>query len=285
VTIRRLWHGLAIAAGLLTGLILGALAVVYARSELILRQRHTVPHHAVTVPTDAAAIAEGKRLATLVGCSGQCHGRDAHGAVMFDDPLIARVVAPSLPRAVHQYDAAQLDAIIRHGVRPDGRTVIVMPAESYQAMNDADLGRIIAYLRSLPVEQTETLPATRAHLLGRVGFTLGKFRPVTQLVSSSPLPPPAAAQVDERGRYLARIVCGHCHGTDLRGASNPEFTSPPLQAVRGYNLQEFTTLVRTGQAMGRRELKIMRPVARRCLALMTEDEIAALYRYLHALPD
>jgi len=284
-TLRRVLRGLGIAAGLVVGLILGAYAVVYIRSELVLRQRHPVPRSSLTVPTEAAAVTQGRRLAILTGCSGQCHGRDANGAVMFDDPMIARVVAPSLPRAVHQYDAAQLDAIIRHGVRPDGRALIVMPAESYQALSDRDLGDIIAYLRTLPASDGPPLPATQARLLGRVGFALGKFRPVTQLVSSSPSPPVAGAPSDERGRYLARIVCGHCHGTDLRGSSNPEFTSPPLQVVRGYNLQEFATLLRTGQALGQRELKIMSPVARRSLSLLGDDEIASLYAYLHALPD
>ena len=204
---------------------------------------------------------------------------------MFDDPLIARLVAPSLPRAVRRYDDAQLDAIIRHGVRPDGRSVLVMPAESYQAMSDADLGGIIAYLRTLPVTNGTPLPATQPRVLGRVGLALGKFRPVTQMVSSSPLPPPAGTPSAEHGRYLARIVCGHCHGTDLRGSSNADFTSPTLQVVRGYSLQELATLLRTGQALGRRELKVMSPVARRCLWLLRDDEIAALYEYLHALPD
>jgi len=204
---------------------------------------------------------------------------------MFDDPMIARLVAPNLPRLARAYDNAQLEAIIRHGVRPDGRTVIVMPAESYQAMNDADLGRIVAYLRSLPVEPARSLPATQVHLLGRVGLALGQYRPVARLVAESPVPPVARTPTAEHGRYLARIVCGSCHGTDLRGSSNADFTSTSLQVVRGYDLQEFTTLLRSGQALGRRELKVMSPTARHRLSLLADDEIAALYEYLRALPD
>jgi hypothetical protein len=123
-------RGVGIVAGLLAGMVLGAYALVYIRSELILRQRHAVPHSTLMVPSDAPAVAEGRRLAIVTGCSGQCHGRDAHGAVLFDDPMVARVVAPNLPRAVRRYDDAQLDGIIRHGIRPDGRPLLVMPSES-----------------------------------------------------------------------------------------------------------------------------------------------------------
>jgi mono/diheme cytochrome c family protein len=151
-------------------------------------------------------------------------------------------------------------------------------------LSDADLGRIIGYLRTLPVQDGPALPDTKPHILGRVGLALGKFRTVTQLVSSSPQPPAAATSDAERGRYLARIVCGHCHGTDLRGASNLEFTSPPLEVVGGYSLREFATLLRTGQALGQRELKVMSSAARTSLALLSDDEIAALYSYLQSLP-
>ena len=282
---RRVLRVLAIAAGLLVGLLAGACALVYLRSELILRQTYPVPHIAIAVPTDSASIDEGRRLAQLMGCSGMCHGREGRGAVMFDDPAVARLVAPNLPQAAHRYDDATLEALIRHGVRPDGRSLLVMPAESFQALTDADLGRIIAYLRSLPPDTVKALPQPRYHFLGRLGLALGKFHPTTQLVAKSPVPPPSDDPRAEHGRYVARIVCAHCHGTDLHGDSNPDFTSTPLQVVRGYSPQDFTALLRTGVALGGRELKVMSPVARRNLSLLTDDEIDALYRYLHSLPD
>ena len=68
--------------------------------------------------------------------------------VMFDDPKIARIIAPNLTAAVQRYSDSQLAAIIRNGVRPDGRSVVVMPAKAFLVMTDADISRIIGYLRS-----------------------------------------------------------------------------------------------------------------------------------------
>jgi cytochrome c553 len=285
MTLRRFLRGLAIAGGLLVGLVIGAVAIVYVRSELMLRQRHPVQRVALAVPSDPTSIAEGQRLALLTGCSGMCHGREGHGAVMFDNPLLARLVAPNLALAARRYDDAALEGIIRQGVRPDGRSVIVMPAECYRVMTDADLGRIIAYLRTLPVPAGETPAGTEVRLLGRVGFALGKFRLATQMLAEPREPPAGTDATTTHGRYLARIVCGHCHGRDLRGQSNPEFTSPPLQVVRGYGADDFTRLLRTGAALGDRELKMMSPAARHNLSHLTDDEIAALYAYLHTLPE
>jgi len=69
---------------------------------------------------------------------------------MFDDPMIARIVAPNLTASFRQYSDAQLAVIIRRGLRRDGRTAPLMPAEEYMWLTDADLGRIMAFLKSLP---------------------------------------------------------------------------------------------------------------------------------------
>ena len=73
---------------------------------------------------------------------------------MFDQPMIGRVVAPNLTAAVRKYSDAELAVIIRNGVRPGGRSLVVMPAEAYVLLTDDDLGRIIAFLRSLPTVDT-----------------------------------------------------------------------------------------------------------------------------------
>jgi mono/diheme cytochrome c family protein len=86
------------------------------------------------------------------------------------------------------------------------------------------------------------------------------------------------------GRYLARTNCAQCHGTSLRGDSNPDFTSPSLQVVAAYSPGAFTQLLRAGVAPGERNLPVMGPTARQNLSHHTEAEIAALYSYLHTLP-
>ena len=56
---------------------------------------YAIPTVALSIPTDPASIIEGRRLATVRGCVGGCHGKEAEGVVMFDEPMIARLVAPN----------------------------------------------------------------------------------------------------------------------------------------------------------------------------------------------
>jgi len=281
---RHLARWVGITAASLLGLAVIGYAVVYALSERILRRVYDVPAVALTIPTDPDSIREGGRLATVRGCFGDCHGKEAEGRVMFDDPKIARIVAPNLTTAVRNYTDAQIAAIVRNGVRPDGRSVIVMPAEAFAGMTDADLGRIIAFLKSLPPVPGPG-PDVSVGPLGRLGLVTGKFNTVAELVATA-VPPPAATNAEAAfGRYLAQTVCAECHGTSLRGASNPDFTSPDLRVVASYPPEAFTRLLRTGVAPGDRKLGVMREQARRNLSHLTDSEIAALYNYLHAMPE
>jgi len=279
----RLLRWLGITVGTVIALAIIAYGIVYALSERILRRVYEVPAIAVSIPTDPESIREGRRLATVRGCFNDCHGRQAEGRVLFNDPLIARIVAPDLTTAVRQYSDAQLAAIVRNGIRPDGHSVMVMPAEAFASMTDADLGRVIAFLRSLP-----PVPGPGREVsvgpLGRIGLVAGKFKTVAQLIAET-VPPPAAVNKDaELGRYLARTICAACHGTSLHGAENPDFASPDLRVVAVYSPEAFARLMRTGIPVGDRKLGVMGSQARNNLSQLTDSEIAALYSYLHAMP-
>ena len=267
----------------LLALIVVAYGVVYVLSERILRRTYDVPSITISLPTDGESIAEGRRLATIRGCFNGCHGKEAHGAVMFDEPMIARIVAPNLTASVHQYSDAQLAAIITKGLRPDGRSVLVMPAEEYMWLTDADLGRILAFLKSLPRADGPG-PSTTPGPLGRIGLVSGKFKTVAQLIADAKPPPEAVGEQATFGRYLARTTCTGCHGTDLRGASTPDFVAPDLRIAGAYSLVQFTGLIRRGEAIGGRKLATMGPWARQALSQLNDTEIAALYSYVHGLP-
>jgi cytochrome c553 len=280
---KHLLRWLGVVFGCVAALAIIALAVVYVRSEQILRRTYPVRAVAVTIPTGAEAIREGRRLATVRGCFNGCHGKQAEGHVLFDQPIVGRIVAPNLTSAVRRYSDAELAVAIRDGVRPDGHSLLVMPAEVFAGLTDADLGDIIAFLKSLPA-----LPGPGPDItlgpLGRLGFVVGKFKPVAQLVAEAAAPPAAGSEQAALGRYLARTSCAQCHGTRLLGDSNPDFTSPTLQIVAAYSQDAFAQLLRTGIALGGRELRTMSPWARGNLSQLTDGEISALYSYLHALP-
>ncbi len=248
---RRLLRWIGITVGGVVGLSIIGYAVVYGLSERILRRTYEVPAVALAIPTDPDSIREGRRLATVRGCFHDCHGKEAEGHVLFDDPMIARIVAPNLTASVRQYSDAQIAIIVRNGVRPDGRSVVVMPGEAFTAMTDADLGRIIAFLKSLPLVSGPG-PSVSVGPLGRLGLVTGKFKTVAQLIADAVPPPEATNQEAQLGRYLARTICAECHWTSLRGAANPDFTSPDLKVVASYSLEAFTRLLRTGTALGER---------------------------------
>ena len=280
---KRLARWIGIALGSLAALMLVAFAAVYALSERILRHTYTIPGVSISIPTDAASIIEGRRLATIHGCFSGCHGREAEGSVLFDQPIIGRLVAPNLTAAVRRYSDPQLAVAIRHGLRPDGRSMVVMPSEAFVLLTDQDLGRILAFLKSLPPAEGPG-PSLSLGPVGRIGFIIGQFNLAAKLIANTVPPPEATNEQAAFGRYLARTACVQCHGTDLRGMSNPDFTSPSLQLVTAYDPQAFTQLLRTGVALGGRQLGVMGSWARNNLSQLTDVEIAALYSYLHALP-
>ena len=280
---KRLLRWVGIALGSLAGLVIIAYAVLYVLSERILRRTYAAPTVALAIPTDPASISEGRRLATVRGCFGGCHGKQANGMVLFDKPMIARIVAPSLTAAVQKYDAANFAAIVRSGVRPDGSSLIVMPSEAFVELTDADLGYLIAFLKSLPPAEWSG-PATSIGPIGRIGIVTGKFKSAAQLIADAAPLPAAANEEAAYGRYLARTSCAGCHATDLRGAVNPEFRSTNLRVVAAYSPEAFVRLLRTGIPIGERKLDTMREMAVKHLSYLTDAEIAALYGYLHVLP-
>jgi len=259
--------------------------VVYILSERGARQRYDDRGIAVVVPRDSASIHEGQRLASIHGCR-ECHGPQLAGGVFFDDLLLGRFVSPNLTIAAREYSDAELERIIRHGIRPDGRSVFVMPSGMFSVLDDADVGKIIAYVRSEPPSTGHTREV-RLGPLARLGFVLGKFQPaaveVRRAVALS-RSYPTGREPHARGAYLARTVCTTCHGFDLRGGER----APDLRIAAGYSRNDFTHLMRTGKALGNREIEMMSNIARRGFSHFTDAEIAALHDYLlarAAVPD
>jgi cytochrome c553 len=280
---KQLLRWIGIVLGSLAVLVIIAYAVVYVLAERILGRAYDVPAVSISIPIDSESISEGRRLALIHGCFGGCHGRQVEGTVMFDEPMIARVVAPNLTASVRKYSDSELIGIIRNGVRPGGRSMMVMPAEAFGLLTDGDLGRIIAFLKSLAAVDGPG-PSLSLGPLGRIGIATGKFKPVAMLIAETVPPPDATSEQSAYGRYLARTTCAECHGTSLRGDSNPDFTSPSLQVVAAYSPEQFAQLMRTGDALGARKLATMTPWAKQHSSHFTDSEVAALYTYLHTMP-
>lgn len=274
------WFGIGLLgiAGLAASVVLG----IYVAMGRDLGKSFAVSGEEVFVPTDAASIEEGRRLAQLRGCTVGCHGLASGGAVMVELFDGSRVVAPDLGRIAADYSTVELERAIRHGVRPDGTSVIrIMPVEMFSGLSDRDLGLIIAYLRSLPPGAQE-LPDSRYGPLARImGFMFAReFGSVlaAEVTDHVHPPPPDMEDPAAAGRYLAQTVCTECHGDDLRGA--PDGSIPSLAAAAAYSRDQFETLMRKGEPLGDRELGLMGGVARSRFVGFADEEITVLHDYL-----
>lgn len=263
-------------------LALVAVAAIYIASEGLIRRTYDVAPVSVVVPTDAASVAEGRRLATIRGCNDGCHGTGVSGGLLFDGPwYYGDMVAPDLTRVAATYTDSELERVIRRGVRRNGRSTFGMPSPMFYHLTDADLGVIIAFLRSLPLGDGPDTDV-RFGPLGRLELVMEPhFAYATEIERDAPWTTEAELQgPNGRGRYLALTVCTECHGMNLKGSDDG--STPDLVVVGAYAPEQFARLMRDGIAVGERELPMMSPVARGRFSQFRDDEVRALYDFLSA---
>lgn len=182
----------------------------------------------VDVPDkDSDDIAErGEYLVRVeISCVG-CHGAEGYR----DDPLgvalsggrafqlgpIGTVYAPNLT-TLGDWSDQEIENAIRYGVGPDGETLLPpMSYKLHEAMADADMEAIIAYLRTLEPVQNE-IPETE---LGQ-DFTRERIRTVPAFDEDATYDYPEGMEDDPvvRGEYMVQHTshCLACHGQPLEG--------------------------------------------------------------------
>jgi mono/diheme cytochrome c family protein len=266
--------------GVLAGLVLLGGIGLYGASERVVRRTYDVPLSSIALPDDPAELLEGQRLARLRGCVGGCHGQGVEGGLFYDEPKIARIVAPNLTEVVREYTDAELERVIRRGVRRDGRSVFAMPSPMFAHLSDEDLGRIIAFLRNEPAVDGPA-PVFALGPLGRVGLVTRQFPPLAEEIPALTSAGGHTAPALRRGEYLALTVCTECHGQDLRGS--PEGNPPDLAIAGAYSDDEFRLLMSTGIGLGGRDLGLMSEVARSRFSYLYDDEVHDLHAYLKTL--
>ncbi|MEZ5893749.1 MAG: cytochrome c [Parvularculaceae bacterium] len=252
---------------------------VYLASEFHARSFKQPPPFDHPIPTDAEAIARGDHLVRTRGCRG-CHGDNLEGEVMW-----GAAVAPNLPQLARSAGPAAIEAGMRHGIDHRGRAMYMMPSFNFLRMRDDDVADIIAYLQTAPVVEKK-LPKPKfpwalrfAIAAGKDDFIPGFLYAVPELQRQDD-PDPRIA----RSEYIAMTSCNECHGMTLRGdypwGDNPEDGAPDLIIAGSYTEEDFRKLMKTGIAVGERELRMMSGVARGRFAHFTDDEVTDLYVFL-----
>jgi cytochrome c553 len=272
------WLGFAAIA--LVGVALLGISWIYYGSHAALTHRFEVSATTLAIPTDAAEIAEGKRLAQITGCT-HCHGETFGGQFLHDFPKVARFVAPNVSGVMKHYDDSQLEAVIRRGVKADGTGVMFMPSEMFRHLRDEDVARVISYLRTVPAVDG-TAERTEIRLLGRFLLAKGDFKTAPLNIESLPAPVNTfdAADPVSHGRYLVMNLCTECHAQDLNGL--PIAHSPPLTSAKGYSAEQFAQLMRDGVGAGGRQFELMTPTSKARFAHLRDDEVHAIYTFLQS---
>jgi cytochrome c553 len=285
-----------LALGLLS-LVVILLALVYGVSEAKLRKTYTVAAAGTLhVTQDPAQIERGRHLVTAVAKCVDCHTDNLAGKKFIDAGPLGVVYASNLTGGqggiLGRYTDAQLEQAIRHGIRPDGRGIMIMPSDEYQYLADEDVSAIIAYLRTLaPVDST--YPASKLGPVGRALFAAGKlpFIPAERVdhAATGPRTAPPAGATREYGQYLVSVGgCRGCHGPNLVGGPSPEPGAPPAANITPagpmgqWTEQQFYTAIRTGTRPD--GSKILEFMPWKSMSRHTDDELRAIWMYLRTVP-
>lgn len=259
----------------LAGLVLLVLVVVYAGSEWVIRKGHTVPLAEVAIPKDAASIAEGARVARIANCR-DCHGGSGEGKVLFEDPMLGRIAPPPLAKVAATMTDAELVRAIRHGVKKDGSSLFIMPTYALGHLSDQDVGRVVAWIRTLEPGPKDSQATMSYGPIGRALIFAGKL---PAMANSARLSQPARPA--DMGRYVSDIACLACHKLHKEGTMEDGTTKVPALApiVAAYDPARLKKLLRTGVGT-KPDHGLMSVVARESFFVLTDPEIDAIQAYL-----
>lgn len=291
------WVGIGL-AGLLGVGLLGILSA-YAVTKRGLSRTWDITPAMVTIPaaTDAVALKEGARLYLARGCA-ECHGADLGGKMAISDPALGQFYAPNLTpgkgSGVTGYSDLDWVRTLRHGVKPDRRSVLFMPAHEYYRIGDRELGMLIAYLKGVPPIDREPQPS-HLGLVTHIVYALGLLPLVpAELVphtAARPVEPPIGVTPDY-GRHLASIQCVGCHGEGLAGGPIPgappslpvpkNLTRDEATGLARWSQDDFLRAMRTGKRPDGTDLNPFMPW--RVYSNLNDTEMAALWAYLQSVP-
>lgn len=290
------WIGI-ILAGLIALVVLVVLGL-NVKTRMEFAKKYYVQVESVAIPTDAASIARGKHLASVL-CM-ECHGDDLAGNPrFFDGGPLGSAAAPNLTSGQgglgSQFTSADFVRVIRYGVKPDGTSVFIMPSTDFVYLSDADLGTIIAYVRSVPpVDRSTPEPHARLTVLGGTMYAVGAFGDLLRAgriaqMGDAPAAPPVGVTA-EYGQYLVNVNgCRDCHGSQLAGGKPGDPDSPlapnltPGGVLRLWSEADFISTIRTGTTPSGTPLPD-RFMPWKHKALMTDDELKGVWAYLQSLP-
>lgn len=290
------WFGI-----ILGGLVVLVIAVIVfgtVRANRLLTQNWDFQPDALQIPDNAEAVARGKYFTTHFMLCSDCHGSDLGGAEFFSPEDGAGTLwAPNLTSGEGGIGGTYSDAdwlrALRHGIRPNGENLIIMPAEFYTTVDLNDMADMIAYLKTLPPVDRE-IPTRAIAFMPKVMLGLGVI-PATELLpahkidhAALPQAAPDRGMTVAYGGYMAK-VCTACHGEDLAGMPpNEEGGEPTPNLTPGGDLgnwseADFFTALQTGATPEGDELD-PKQMPWPQIGSADKEDLQAIWLYLQSLP-
>jgi mono/diheme cytochrome c family protein len=287
------WIAAAIAAVAVLGL--GVLAAGTILAERKMARKIAVSVSPVVLRSDAAYLEQGRYLFSSRGCA-DCHGADGAGKeVINGGPML--IISPNITKgsnsATRAYGTTDWLRTLRHGVKPDGTPVMIMPSEDYNRLTDDDVGSVISYVQHLaPVAGQKAV--IQLPWIVKMQYALGIVKDAAEKIDHS-LPPsvPIAVGVTvAHGAYVANN-CISCHGPGLSGGRIPgappdwpaaaNLTPGSGSIMTRYAAPEvFMAMLRSGMREDGSAVSPVMPFG--ALREMNDVDIKALHLYLTSLP-
>lgn len=208
-------------------------------------------------------------------------------------------ITPDMETGIGKLTDAEIARTLRHSVGNDGR--LIFPFMPFQHLSDEDLTAIVSFLRSQPPVKHE-MKRTEYSFLGRIIGTLMGMEPVQPTIE---IPKAVKREVTaEYGSYLAKSVanCYGCHtdrdlmtgaftGKEVAGGlffepdafsqgwafHVPNLTHHPSGIMYEWNEDAFVARLKAGR------VHQGSPMPWGAISRMDEDDMRAVYRYLHAV--
>jgi mono/diheme cytochrome c family protein len=274
-------------------LVAGTAVLGYQMAERKMARKVEVTVQPIAYTAAAGMPGRGRYLFESRGC-GDCHGENGGGREFVNDGKGLRLVGPNITTGgvTALYRPEDWVRAVRHGVKPNGRPVMIMPSEDYNRLTDQDFASLVAYVRSLPPLQGGAA-VLELPMPVRVLYGFGAIKDAADKIDHSlpPAQPVPEAVNAQHGAYIANM-CLSCHGEHLSGGKIPggppdwppaaNLTPGEGTAMSRYpDAAQFTSMLRTGKRPDGTPIKVM-PFE--SMAKLNDVDAQALYEYLKTLP-
>ena len=283
------WGG-TVVGGLLT-LVVALVSVVTLIGLFKGNSKVNTPAPEVVVSATPEMIARGEHIADTFCAT--CHSLNTElpltGGMDIgkDFPInLGKFVSVNLTPAgpLKDWTDGEIFRAVRDGIDEEGRTLTVMSTVRGRNLSDEDIKAVIAYLRSQPPVENETLdppdqPNLQAIIMLGAGLVPEGKPPIEGAIEAPPKGPTV-----EYGEYLFSYNdCRDCHGENLKGGLQGQLgpIGPNLELVKRWTQEEFINTLRTGVDPSGHTLIPSMPWQN--IGRMDDVELAAMYAYLMAM--